>query len=620
MEKFLKRSKTDSASKENVIDIGNINSGSESDIGFEKIRTRKMSSEAWAFFEKTKDGKHAKCRVCSQTYKTSGNTSNLFDHLKRAHPTFRELPKPANTIKPFLKNVETYANTSERKQAIDSALMGMIASDVQPFSIVNDKGFQKFIKCLDPRYELPSRNTLQNVHMANLHKKIKDKLQDILNEVDYCSITTDCWTSRANEGYLTVTCHFITNEFTLRSAVLSTKKLLVATNHGSDNIASSLRAVFNEWGIMEKVVCVVTDNDSTMIKACELLQKRHLPCYAHTINLLVQDCLNQTFIKENVLAKCKRIVTFFKSSTIAYQKFKDIQATVKPYSLLQEVPTRWNSAYRMIERILLTNDFISTVLLATSKAPSPLTADEIDFLKDLKEILSPFENATVQTSLSSSVSVSLIIPLTCGLFQSLQELKGKMKTPEGLQACLFLIERIKKRLFPYEDRTATRLGTLLDPRFKKEGFRSVFNADQASKVLENEMAAICKGHSSTVEPSTSQSMNNEPQQPLLNFMKSKIANKVRTSRVDAIVYTRQYFENENAPTESDPLEYWRYNANDMSSLKICATRYLCIPATSTESERMFSKAGLIISDRRTCLKSKNVDILLFLNKNDWITQ
>lgn len=130
-----------------------------------------------------------------------------------------------------------------------------------------------------------------------------------------------------------------------------------------------------------------------------------------------------------------------------------------------------------------------------------------------------------------------------------------MKTSEVLQACLFLIERIKKRLFPYEDRTATRLGTLLDPWFKKEGFRSVFNADQASKVLENEMAAICKGHSSTVEPSTSQSMNNEPQQPLLNFMKSKIANKVRTSRVDAIAYTRQYFE--NAPTESDPLEYWR---------------------------------------------------------------
>lgn len=357
-----------------------------------------------------------------------------------------------------------------------------------------------------------------------------------------------------------------------------------------------------------------------MIKACELLQKRNLPCYAHSVNLVVQDCLAQNNIKE-VMAKCKRIVTFFKSSTISYEKFKEAQGT-SAYSLLQEVPTRWNSAYKMIERILLTNDYISAVLLATSKAPSPLTADEIDLLTDLKEMLSPFDNVTVQTSSSSSVTVSLIIPLTCGIFQSLEELQSKMKTSEGLQACLFLIERIKKRLFPYEDRTAARLGTLLDPRFKKEGFRSVSNAEQAAKTLENEIAVISK-----------------VQQPLLKFLQNKIANKVRTNRVDAIVSIRQYFENENTPTESNPLDYWKvrimlslicfsnslhvslqYNANEMATLKSCATRYLCIPATSTESERMFSKAGSIISDRRTCLKSKNVDTLLFLNKNYWITQ
>lgn len=58
----------------------------------------------------------------------------------------------------------------------------------------------------------------------------------------------------------------------------------------------------------------------------------------------------------------------------------------------------------------------------------------------------------------------------------------------------------------------------------------------------------------------------------------------------------------------------------MSLTKSCALKYLCIPATSTESERMFSKAGLIISDRRSCLKAKTVDMLLFINKNYWISQ
>ncbi|XP_075165097.1 E3 SUMO-protein ligase ZBED1-like [Haematobia irritans] len=494
----------------------------------------------------------------------------------------------------------------------------MIASDIQPFSIVEDKGFRKFVKCLDPRYDLPSRTTLQNVHMANLYKETKTKLQLILNEVDYCSITTDCWTSRANEGYLTVTCHFISNAFMLNSVVLSTKKLLVTTNHCADNISSSLRAVFDEWGIMQKVISIVTDNDSTMIKACELLQKRHLPCFAHTVNLVVQDCLAQTNVKQ-VLSKCKAIVTFFKSSTISYEKFKNAQGISKPHSLLQEVPTRWNSAYRMIERILLTNEYISAVLLATSKAPPPLTADEIDVLKDLKELLSPFDNVTVQTSSNSNVTVSLIIPLTYGLFQGLEEHKTKMKTAEGLQTCLFLIERVKKRLFPYEERTVTRLGTLLDPRFKKEGFRSIFNSEQAAKSLENEITGISKVHPINAEPSTSKNVQVETE-PLLKFLQNKIANKSRTCRVDAIVSIRQYFENENTPTKSDPLEYWKHTTNEMAMLQTCAVKYLCIPATSTESERMFSKAGSIISERRTNLKSKNADMLLFLNKNYWITQ
>ena len=39
-----------------------------------------------------------------------------------------------------------------------------------------------------------------------------------------------------------------------------------------------------------------------------------------------------------------------------------------------------------------------------------------------------------------------------------------------------------------------------------------------------------------------------------------------------------------------------------------------------ESEKMFSKSGSLISDRRTALKAKNVSELIFLNKNKWIIE
>jgi len=51
--------------------------------------------------------------------------------------------------------------------------------------------------------------------------------------------------------------------------------------------------------------------------------------------------------------------------------------------------------------------------------------------------------------------------------------------------------------------------------------------------------------------------------------------------------------------------------DDFQAFKALAKEYLCVPASS---EKTFSKAGQIISDRRCALKSKTVDQLLFINK------
>jgi hypothetical protein len=46
-----------------------------------------------------------------------------------------------------------------------------------------------------------------------------------------------------------------------------------------------------------------------------------------------------------------------------------------------------------------------------------------------------------------------------------------------------------------------------------------------------------------------------------------------------------------------------------------AHRSFTAPATSAESERLFSSAGLILSDLRSRLKAENVEKLLFLHHN-----
>ena len=62
------------------------------------------------------------------------------------------------------------------------------------------------------------------------------------------------------------------------------------------------------------------------------------------------------------------------------------------------------------------------------------------------------------------------------------------------------------------------------------------------------------------------------------------------------------------------LEWWKLNKGRFPNIAKLAKAVICIPATSTPSER-FSAVGHIVSKRRTCLNPENIDVILFLNKN-----
>lgn len=68
-------------------------------------------------------------------------------------------------------------------------------------------------------------------------------------------------------------------------------------------------------------------------------------------------------------------------------------------------------------------------------------------------------------------------------------------------------------------------------------------------------------------------------------------------------------------TDDSPLQWWKMNAFRYPLLSKMAQRYLCVPATSVPSERVFSAAGHIANQKCACLLPENVRMLVYLAEN-----
>lgn len=81
---------------------------------------------------------------------------------------------------------------------------------------------------------------------------------------------------------------------------------------------------------------------------------------------------------------------------------------------------------------------------------------------------------------------------------------------------------------------------------------------------------------------------------------------------------KNYVNSNVIPLKYDPIEYWQSQINHI--LRDIVLKYISIIDTSIPSERLFSKAGLIITETRNCLEGKRLSKLLFLNSlelKDW---
>ena len=91
---------------------------------------------------------------------------------------------------------------------------------------LNDRGFQKMLKVFKPRYAVPDQITFSRHYLPSLyHKQKAIVIEKMASGLKHFAITTDCWTSRAQHSFMSLTVHYISAKWNLQSHMLETGEI-----------------------------------------------------------------------------------------------------------------------------------------------------------------------------------------------------------------------------------------------------------------------------------------------------------------------------------------------------------------------------------------------------------
>ena len=132
----------------------------------------------------------------------------------------------------------------------------MIATDCQPYSIVEDTGFNRLVMTLEPRYHLPSRKFLTENIIPRIKLGVEGEVKKCLVGVQHFSFTTDVWTTNvSNESLLSLTANWVTKEFERRSSVLNAVAL--EGSHTGAYMCAKLKESLASWKLkMLRYMCL----------------------------------------------------------------------------------------------------------------------------------------------------------------------------------------------------------------------------------------------------------------------------------------------------------------------------------------------------------------------------
>lgn len=602
---------------------------------------KRKFSAIWNHFAEQPD-KKAKCNYCKAFISIAGGShGNLSRHMKTKHPLTplnmdRQTPVPMD----FIEIAEDQPSTSSQAQqnvvlprqpqtaitqffrrppparkveVIDRQVLKMVAKGHHALRIVEEPEFKRLIELVSqcPGYSLPTRKTLSHNIMETVYSDILCQVKTQLHSASAICLTTDGWTSKANESYLAVTAHYIADDTVLKSHLIACDKY--DGRHTSENLCSFLKDVMKEYNIENKITAVVSDNAANITAAIRLGQWRGVSCFAHSLNLVVQTALKEV---NDIVTRVKRVVEYFHKSTQGTRKLKETQKHMElpELKLKQDVVTRWNSTYDMVNRIVLIKDAVISTLSLT-RPDLALTPEDWEILKDVIPVLEPFYEVTKEISSEKNVTLSKVLVL-CNLLEcSIAECCSSKQ--EVISMISVIKTELTSRFGELERTNLYAESTILDPRFKRIGFKNNNSYENAVRTLKTRISQIRLQNSNETPESVPEEATEGSRKNIWKKFDQNY-NKIVKSDNNVAAGIREldkYLNEEYLDRKQDPLVWWNERKKLYPRVYTYALKRLCIVATSVPCERIFSATGQIINERRTLLKPSKVSSLVFLHHN-----
>ncbi|KAB0380508.1 hypothetical protein FD755_008292 [Muntiacus reevesi] len=551
----------------------------------------KKTSKLWNHFSVcSADPTKVVCLHCGRTISrgkkpTNLGTSCLLRHLQRFHGGAWAAPPspPGAPAPPAPRYPRKFYDSHPVAKKITSLIAEMIALDLQPYSLVDNVGFNRLLAYLKPQYSLPPPAYFSRRAIPGMYEDVKHVIMAHLQEAEsgVVHFTSGIWMSSQTREYLTLTAHWVTFEPSARphcedhhcSALLDVSQVDCDCSGGS--IQEQQECWWEAWVTSSglQVGITVTDNPSIG----KMLNEGRAPAEAIKSQRMVQNLLR------TARKICERVQRSPKAKLAELQR----EYGLPPHHLLQDVPSKWSTSFHMLERLLQQKRAVNA-LSVECDFRELLSCDQWEVMQSVCHALTPFAAASREMSAHVS-TLSQVIPMIHILSRRVETL---FQETTGIDAMLrALREAMVSRLSASLHDPRYVLATLLDPRYKASLF-SEEEAEQYKQGLIRELETL----DPTSEPAPVPN-GCEPGSPPrdcageegLWALMAKLKKSERGGRPkvpEAVVLA--YLEEEVLDHSCDPLAYWSLERAAWPGLSALAVRFLGCPPSIVPSERLFS--------------------------------